>query len=109
MCQTIAPISVSWISFANAFNVHPMRTFKSARVVAGPILFSVSILILGGCAASPKLDSFNRREIDRPYTLPEGVAAWHVAAVGGVVQDNSNKVTVPLIPYPLLWETALSD
>ena len=76
--------------------------------------FSVAVMALGlaalsGCAAGPKLKDYPERQIDRPLTLPKGVASWKTLMVPGYVKDNSGSVTLFPIPYPLIWETALSD
>jgi hypothetical protein len=67
------------------------------------------VSLFAGCASGPELEKYPRREIDRPYTLPEGVATWHIPIVTGVVQDSDESVFVPPIAVPLIWESALSD
>jgi len=62
-----------------------------------------------GCASGPQLESYPRREIERPYTLPEGVAAWHIPTIFGYIRDNSSLKTLPPVPFPLLWESSISD
>lgn len=73
-------------------------------------LFALSVLsFFAGCASGPELEKYPRREIDRPYTVPEGVATWHIPTIFGVVKDANESVTLPPVPVPLIWETALSD
>jgi len=73
----------------------------------------LSLCIFGGlftgCASGPELDKYPRREIDRPYTLPKGVAAWHIP--GGYTNTVSNSAPAASagLIYPLVWESSLSD
>jgi hypothetical protein len=82
--------------------------FRSAPIAvhafAGVLMF-----VAMGCASGPELDRYTRREIERPYTLPQGVASWHIPTVFGHIRDNSSSNTIPPIPFPLLWEQSLSD
>lgn len=74
------------------------------------IIFALVILSLtAGCAAGPELEKYPRAEIDRPYTLPKGVAAWHIPTVFGYIGDNSYSCTIFPVPVPLIWESSLSD
>jgi hypothetical protein len=78
------------------------------RVLVCGALACVSA-VLSSCASGPELDKFDRRELDRSYTLPKGVAAWHILAVGGEIRDDSSSTTLYPVPLPLVWETSLSD
>lgn len=64
---------------------------------------------LFACAAAPQLDNYPRREMDRPYSLPKGVAAWNIPSVFAHVRSSSGNVTVPPIPIPLVWEQSLGE
>lgn len=71
------------------------------------VLFS---LLGAGCASGPELEKYSRSEIDRPYTLPKGVATWHIPMVYSHDSDNSGQSdTIYPIPLPFVWETSLSD
>ena len=71
------------------------------------LLFLLAMTL--GCASGPQLDAYPRREIDRPYTLPNGVATWHIPTAFGHVRDNTSSKTLSPIPDPLLWESSISD
>jgi len=74
------------------------------------VLVSFSIVsFFSGCASGPNLKNYPRTEIDRPYTLPGGVAAWHIVSEYEHYSDNYSDTTIYPIPIPLIWETALSD
>ncbi len=77
-----------------------MQKFMQATI------FLVSILAIG-CTSSPNLESYPERQIDRPYTLPEGVASWKTSVSARQIDDGRGEVVVSA--YPLIWEQALSD
>ncbi len=79
------------------------------------ILSGLLLLTLVSCAAGPKLADYPRREIDRPFTLPKGIATWSTIGYesfehyrgffdGEVYTDRSG---VPILP--LVWRQSLSD
>ncbi len=60
------------------------------------------------CASGPELEKYSRREIDRPYTLPKGVANWHILT--NVVNVTSNNGSQTQFGFsPLIWESSLAD
>jgi hypothetical protein len=77
----------------------------------GKILVALGICVLAfGCASGPELAKYPEPEIDRPYTLPVGVATWHIPAlVGEVVGPSGGRSTLYPVPVPLEWESSLSD
>jgi|GEM_PF-2516621 len=75
---------------------------------------ALALVTLAACAASPKLADYPRREIDRPLTLPKGLASWSI--LGQFSQEkyrypdgtsDTDRRTVG--PIPLKWQTSLSD
>lgn len=68
-----------------------------------------ALIVFSGCAAGPRLKDYPQRQIDRPLTVPKGVASWQIPVIAGVVKDNAGSNTLFPVPYPLIWETALSD
>ncbi len=78
------------------------------------IIGGLALLVFTGCAASPKLADYPRREIDRPLTLPKGLASWSTLEEyrqekyrfydGELITD---RYTVG--PIPLKWQSSLSD
>ncbi len=67
------------------------------------------ILVLAACTSAPELQKYPRTEINRPYTLPEHVAAWITPIPFGIFSDGSRTITIPPIPIPLFWKVGLSD
>lgn len=67
------------------------------------------VLFAAGCASGPALDSYSRREIDRPYTLPKGVATWEIPAFYYFASDRTYSEQLLPVPIPLVWTMALSD
>ena len=74
----------------------------------------IGIVFLSACAAAPQLEKFPRREIDRPYTLPKGVAAWstlgtysisHYTDIFGDRATDRNVIAL----YPFVWGQSLAD
>ena len=73
------------------------------------------MLLFVGCSAAPKLAEYSRRDIDRPLTLPKGLATWSI--LGEYSQERlrdphdgqiyTDRYTVG--PIPLKWQTSLSD
>jgi hypothetical protein len=69
----------------------------------------ISFALINGCASSSALKKFPKRQIDRPYSLPEGVSAWKTFAVGSIIKsDQTTRYQIP-IPIPLVWEDSFSD
>ncbi len=81
-----------------------------------PSRFSFFILTLfllifsAGCASGPALDKYPTRQIDRPYTLPKGVAAWETWAYAEQDRygDQVVEYSIP-VPIPLFWRIAITD
>ncbi len=71
------------------------------------LLFILILVLAVGCTSSPNLESYPERQIDRPYTLPDGVATWKTSVSAQQIDDGRGEVTVSA--YPLIWEQALSD
>jgi len=71
------------------------------------------LLSLGACTAAPKLEDYPLREIDRPFTLPEGLATWSTLGlyqyeeVDDSFGKTSNETIIPALP--LFWRQSLSD
>ena len=62
---------------------------------------------LVACAAGPALKDYPRSAIDRPYTLPSGVASWHIGAALIEGRDaTSSRITLGI---PLGWDIPLTD
>jgi hypothetical protein len=62
-----------------------------------------------GCASGPELEKYPRTQIDRPYTLPKGVANWQIPTIMGLISDNSGSIFIPPIPVPLIWQSSITD
>src|SRR5436309_3246080 len=77
--------------------------------LCGSVMIVSALTVLSGCASGPALEKYPRREMDRPYTLPTGVASWHIPTIFGHIQDDTSSSTILPIPVPLIWETALTD
>ncbi len=74
------------------------------------LLYPLMAFLLAACAAGPELAKYPRAEIDRPYTLPKGVAAWQTLLPYSFAKDASGFRTLPpVIPVPLFWKSSLSD
>ena len=65
-------------------------------------------LALAGCAAGPALKDYPRAAIDRPYTLPQGVATWGTS-VNVVAGSDDSGASAAYLNIPLQWNVALSD
>lgn len=82
---------------------------KTSFLILQALVANGLLSVFAGCASGPALEKYPRREIDRPYTLPSGVASWHIPMITGVVRDSDESVFIPPIPVPLIWDSALSD
>lgn len=83
-----------------------MATFSKRFVVA----FGWAIIpLLAGCAAAPELQKYPRTQMNRPYTLPKGLATWTTRIPVGQATDATGSQFYAPIPNPLNWQTALSD
>ena len=69
----------------------------------------LSLFILVGCASGPALEKYSRTALERPYTLPEGVATWQIPALGGYLKDDFGSATLIPIPAPVVWQSSLTD
>ncbi len=83
-----------------------MKTKHSALKTG---LFLCLVAFLSGCASGPELEKYSRSAVDRPYTLPKGVATWQIPVIAGYYKDDFSSVTIPPIPVPLIWQSSLSD
>lgn len=82
-----------------------MLTRKSCRVLAPLVL-----ALVAGCTAGPQLAHYPRRVIDRPYTLPTGVAFWGGASATRVTTRPHQPIEFDQsVPVPLSWGQALTD
>lgn len=72
-------------------------------------LAALVLLGLNACTSAPELEKYSRTEIDRPYTLPSGLATWSTIVPVAFVQSTGGSAFLPPIPVPLFWKTALSD
>jgi hypothetical protein len=69
----------------------------------------LALCLLASCAAGERLAEYPERAIDRPFTLPEGVAAWHSTWGFSVEARERGDHFQPGIPWPLAWSVALTD
>lgn len=72
------------------------------------MIFLLLCLFLTACASTGNLDRYPKRRIDRPYTLPKGVATWEpswdyksVNYDGNIDREDSYSV--------LIWTQSLTD
>jgi|GEM_PF-4487469 len=63
--------------------------------------------ILAACTSSPNLETYPERQIDRPYSLPVGVATWTTAVGADLVNDERGTSSFGL--NPLIFEQALTE
>ncbi|MBI3558578.1 MAG: hypothetical protein HY074_20095 [Deltaproteobacteria bacterium] len=80
-----------------------------SKSVRAALLALVVVIAGSGCASGPKLDNYPRSQIDRPYTLPNGVNAWHIIAPMIYARDNDGSFFFPPVPIPLVWRQSLTD
>ena len=66
-----------------------MQPGSSARQSLYGILFVLFTLLSTSCASGPELEKYPRPQIDRPYTLPKGVASWTFAGIA-IRAPNTN-------------------
>lgn len=66
-------------------------------------------LLLVGCTSGPELQKYPRRQMERPYTLPDGVATWETISLSSYTKDDSGSSFLWPIPIPLVWRSSLSD
>lgn len=69
----------------------------------------MTIIFISGCASRPPLEKYPRREIERPYTLPDGVNNWHIRTSVSRNRDDKFSQAAIALPNPLIWEIALND
>jgi hypothetical protein len=79
--------------------MHP----RSRRAVVASLA-----ILLSGCAAREALNRYPRAEIDRPYTLPEGVVTWTGAVAVTRARDDFESHVFAGVS-PLAWAVPLSD
>lgn len=72
-------------------------------------LVALTVVLISACASGPELEKYPRTQIDRPYTLPDGVATWRTPIVTWYEKDNTDSYFIPPIPVPLLWQSSLTD
>lgn len=81
-----------------------MKHFRRFRFVLW-----LSLVVVAGCTSGPELQKYPRTQMDRPYTLPKGVATWETLIPTGYFSDNTGSFFLPPIPIPLFWKSSLSD
>ena len=69
------------------------------------VVFAIALV---GCTAGPGLLQYPRRSIDRPYTIPPGVASWSVDAKLTAARDNTYP-TAFRVAARASWALALSQ
>jgi hypothetical protein len=86
-------------------------SYRSTRrtVILAVLSATLACALLSACASGPELERYPRRDIDRPFTLPKGVATWHIPIITGYFKDDIGSTFLPPIPVPLIWEQSLSD
>lgn len=67
------------------------------------------LFLVPACSSRPELGNYPQREIDRPYTLPDGVTSWSTVASGYYAKDADSSSFGAPIPVPLIWDQSLSD
>lgn len=79
-----------------------------------PKYLSLLFLFLSACAAGPELADYPRREIDRPFNLPKGVASW--STIGHYSLEEYRHLSGEkdfdrrwLPAVPVIWRQNLSD
>ncbi len=87
-----------------------MQEMRNRRGLLFVTIETLLALLASACASGPALEKYPRRQIDRPYTLPKGVATWNIPAITSYSRDTGGNITfIPPIPIPLIWQEALSD
>jgi len=71
------------------------------------VLLSMMFL-LTSCAPTGNLDLYPRRQIDRPYTLPKGMAAWQPFWYSDSVKFG-NRTKTTAVFNPIVWTQSLSN
>lgn len=73
-------------------------------------LLSVLIIILiSSCASSPRLATYPSEEINRPYTLPDGISSWRSRLSVDYEKDDLSPSTTTADVIFLNWTQALTD
>lgn len=63
-----------------------------------------------GCASGPELAEYPRTQINRPYSLPQGVSSWVIPTVFGVRKNEIGESIVEWpIPFPVFWNDGLAE
>ncbi len=78
---------------------HQMRLITFKLIIIS--FASIGFLFMSGCAGRQPLQSYSRMEIERPYTLPEGITTWSTITFFSYAKDTSGSSTLPPIPVPL--------
>lgn len=75
--------------------------------------FLITIILSGlssGCGTSQKLEDYPQREIDRPYTLPEGVTRIDISSYFGFFRDEGERHNKSqYFPLPTNFEFGISE
>lgn len=66
-------------------------------------------MFLSACSTSKVLEDYPKRWIDRPYTLPEGLANWKTVWIFASDQENGRDENRRTFFYPFVWEHALTE
>ena len=73
-------------------------------------LFVISLLtFIQACTSTGPVEKVSSRLIDRPYTLPEGVAAWKIITSYGLENYHGSFSFSAIPPIPLFWEQSLNQ
>jgi hypothetical protein len=71
------------------------------------IIILLSLFVVSCSSTGEKLNSYDREEINKPYTVPAGIKTWEttVSSVFPITSDESNFWWF----NPLQWKTPLTD
>jgi hypothetical protein len=73
------------------------------------VLILLMTIFFSACAGRPALENYPTREIDRPYTVPEGLTKWYVnASLTNRKDEKSAAETFSFINF-FTWQTAITD
>ncbi len=84
-----------------------MHSFK--RVFNPLLTFIIFSSLITACASGPQLENYSRSEIDRPFTLPSGVASWTTEFAIDHQMNPSGYPQTSSILDPMIWTQSLSD
>lgn len=68
------------------------------------------LALFAGCTAAPVVEDYPERAIDRPFTLPNGMASWQTSLIYENETDRQYDYrNIHSFLNPLTWNQALSD